>query len=281
MNIEEKHLIVMKIQKALDLLGNMIDEHKPVRVFGLFSGGHDSFSSTFISSLHPAFSNAVHINTGIGVEATRAYVRNTCTKRGWSLLEYFASQNRNAKGVLDAKIYEEIVKRYGFPGPGGHGKMYIQLKERCLHMLERQFAASCRGKEKRRVMYVGGCRRQESVRRMANVDICKVEGRRIWVNPIHDWTKLDTSHCLEHADQERNLVVDLIHKSGECLCGAFAKPMELEELNQFDITRPAYNEILRIQKEVAKCGKHAVWGTRPQKQCGTSLLPGMLCHSCK
>ena len=281
MNTEERHLIVAKIQKSLDLIDAQIKEHCPIRVFGLFSGGHDSFSSTYIASFHPEFSGAVHINTGIGIEATRAYVRDTCANRKWKLLEYFAAKNRNAKGELDPKVYEDIVKRFGFPGPGGHGIMYVQLKERCLKMLEREFAASARGKDKRRIMYVGGCRRQESVRRMANVDICKVDGRRIWVNPIYDWSKLDTSYCLEYAKQERNLVVDLIHKSGECLCGAFAKPNELEELNQFDITRPAYEEILRIQKEVEKCNQHAMWGKRPAKRCGTPLLPGMLCHSCK
>ena len=33
-----------------------------------------------------------------------------------------------------------------------------------------------------------------------------------------------------HYGVPRNPVVDLIHKSGECLCGAFAKPNELREI---------------------------------------------------
>lgn len=281
MNTEERHLIAGKIQKALDLLGDLIDEYKPIRVFGLFSGGHDSFSSTYIASLHPAFSNPVHINTGIGVEATREYVRQTCIKRKWNLLEYMASENTQANGDDDPQIYEEIVRKHGFPGPAGHGAMYIRLKERCLRMLEREFNASSRGKIKRRVMYIAGCREQESRRRMGNTDIFQIQGRRIWVNPIHDWSKVETSHLLEYVNQERNMVVDLIHKSGECLCGAFAKPGELDELNQFSITRPAYLEIKRIEA-IVKPAKGWGWGERPPKsKCKSSSLPGMLCHSCK
>lgn len=281
MNIEERHLIAAKIQKSLDLLDEVIREHRPTYVFGLFSGGHDSFSSSYVASLHPNFFGCAHIDTGIGIEATRQYVMDTCEARNWKLAYYKATENQQANGKYDPIIYEDIVVKNGFPGPAAHGKMYIQLKERALCRLERDFGANCRGRVKKRVLYVGGCRRQESVRRMANVDIKKIDGRRIWVNPIYDWSKLDTSLCLEYANQERNMVVDLIHKSGECLCGAFAKPGELEELNQWEITRPAYEEIKRLQKLVpAELG--CVWGQRPpKKERKNCVLPGMMCHSCK
>ena len=269
-----------KITLALQRLDAVIQEHKPIAVFGLFSGGHDSFSATYVASQHPAFTAAVHINTGIGVAATREYVRQTCADRGWKLLEYAAAENVNAKGESDPQIYAELVRKEGFPGPHGHGMMYARLKERQLRRLQRDFGASGRRGKERRVLYVSGCRSQESERRMANTDELQIDGPRIWAAPIHDWSKLDTTNCLEFADQPRNPVVDAIHKSGECLCGAFAKKGELEELAFWPITRDAYLEIKVLECEVAPIHGRG-WGERPQRGGKRQMrIPGMLCWSC-
>lgn len=273
--------IASKIETAVARLDAAIKLHNPVGVFGLFSGGHDSFSATYCASLHPMFTSAVHINTGIGVPATRQYVRDTCSERGWKLLEYAAQDNATAKGEFDPQSYEELCVRYGFPGPYGHGMMYARLKQRALQRLARLCKANCRGKEKRRVLLVSGCRSQESSRRMGNTEEVQIDGQRIWCAPLHDWSKLDTSDCLEHAKQDRNLVVDLIHKSGECLCGAFAKNGELEELNQFDLTRPAYDEIKRIEAIVRPIHGWG-WGEKPLKKQSCPIRPQdqHLCTQC-
>lgn len=281
MNVEERHLITKAIQTSLDRLNRAIKELDPVAVIGLFSGGHDSFSATYIASLHDKFTAAVHINTGIGVPATRQYVRDTCANRGWKLLEFAAADNANAKGEYDPQSYEKLCVKYGFPGAYGHGMMYARLKQRALQRLARLFKANCRGKIKQRILLVSGCRSQESKRRMGNTEEVQIDGQRIWVAPIHDWTRLDTSHCLELAGQERNLVVDLIHKSGECLCGAFAKAGELDELNQFDLTRPAYDEIKRIEAIVKPIHGWG-WGEKPLKKQACSIRPEdqHLCTQC-
>ena len=270
-----------KIETAVARLNAAIQLHNPVAVFGLFSGGHDSFSATYCASLHPLFTAAVHINTGIGVPATREYVRNTCLKRGWNLLEYEAINNINADGQPDPQSYEDLCVRYGFPGPYGHGMMYARLKQRALQLLARNFKANCRGKNKRRILLVSGCRSQESRRRMGNTEEVQIDGQRIWVAPLHDWSKLDTSNCLEFSNQERNIVVDLIHKSGECLCGAFAKPGEIDELNTFDITRPAYDEIKRIEAIVKPIHGWG-WGDKPltKQRCSISPERQHLCTQC-
>src|SRR5690348_13552774 len=109
--------IATKALISLQRLDLIITRFKPIAVFGLFSGGHDSFSATYIASQHPAFTAAVHINTGIGVAATREYVRETCRNRSWKLLEYAAAENTNAKGEPDPQIYRDMVIRDGFPGP--------------------------------------------------------------------------------------------------------------------------------------------------------------------
>jgi len=268
------------INIAVERLDRAIKELDPIAVFGLFSGGHDSFSSTFVASQHPKFTAVVHVNTGIGIEATRQYVRDTCEARRWPLLEYRATENTNSKGEPDPMDYDAIVRKHGFPGPASHRWMYQFLKDRPLRTLERSFGASCRGKNKKRVLYVSGCRNQESERRMANTEEMHVEGRRIWCAPIHDANKCDTSDILAFAKQPRSEVVDLIHKSGECLCGAFAKRAELEELKLWDITRPAYDRIIKLEEEVVpKFGRG--WGERPICDNKTLVAPGMLCWGCR
>lgn len=266
-------------ETALARLDKAIANYNPIAVFGLFSGGHDSLSATYIASLHPSFTAAVHINTGIGVDATRDFVRATCESQQWPLLEYKATENHKADGTPDPMVYEDLVSKYGFPGPPSHGFMYVKLKERQLARLEREFGATIRGKKNKRVMYVSGCRSQESQRRMGHVDEVQVDGRRIWCAPIHDWSKLDTTNLIAHAGLSRNPVVDLIHKSGECLCGAFAKQGELEELKLWPETRPAYNRIIALQEKVRERFPWG-WEGRPPKCKPSATQPGMLCNSC-
>ena len=106
---------------ALAMIDSAIHEHQPVAVFGLFSGGHDSLTSTALVAQHPDFTAAVHINTGIGVPRTRQYVRETAEAQGWKLAEYFAAKNVNAKVAPDPQIYRELVLKLGFHRPHGHG----------------------------------------------------------------------------------------------------------------------------------------------------------------
>lgn len=254
-----------KAQKALARLGRAIIRTKPVAVFGLFSGGHDSVCATTIAAMFREFEGAVHINTGVGVARTRQYVRETCFNRRWRLREYEATKCVSAKGKPAPQIYRDFVLRYGFPGPDGHGMMYARLKERCLRMLQREWKCSASVKHPRRVLYVSGCRSDESDRRMANTDEVQIDGQRIWCAPIHDWTKLDTTVFMEHMGIPRNPIVDLIHKSGECLCGAFAKPGELAELALWPETRPAYDEIVALEKEVRAAGFPWGWEDAPPK----------------
>ncbi len=272
-----------KIAQAVERINNAIQEFEPIAVYGLFSGGHDSFSSCFVASQASRFDGIVHINTGIGIEATREYVRNTCEERRWKLLEYKAVENTGPKGNLDPMVYADLVRKWGFPGPHGHGMMYQRLKLRALLRLARDTGASCRGKVKKRMLLVSGCRSQESQRRMGNTEEIQVDGRQIWCAAIHDWNKLDTGDLLAYANQPRSEVVDLIHKSGECLCGAFAKSGELEELKLWPITRPAYDYIIQLQAEVQKMHPWG-WGQRPPKK--SPKTPGTdkplpLCWSCE
>lgn len=219
-----------KLNQAIGRITDARRRFNPVAVIGLFSGGHDSAAANLIA--HAAGADAsLHINTGIGVEQTREYVRRTCADRQWKLYEYNAVENTKKDGTPDPQIYADIVRKDGFPGPFMHRKMYNRLKQRQLERFERDIRAT----PKSPVIYISGIRSDESKRRKMHLASDKEtglnrKGRQIFLAPIHDWSKRDCAECMTHFNQPRNEVVDLIHKSGECLCGAFAKPGELAEL---------------------------------------------------
>lgn len=203
----------------MNTIDQAISDHRPSHLFALFSGGHDSLCSTSVAAKHPAFAAAVHINTGIGIPQTREYVRSVCEQRGWPLIEMHP----------DAKTYADLVAEKGMPGgPKAHNTMYYWLKQRQVRRLVREHKQGRHG----RVALVTGIRTAESERRMAAVMSVPVHriGAQVWVNPILDWTRTD---CHAHMDFEglpRNPVVDLLHRSGECLCGSLAHRSELADI---------------------------------------------------
>ena len=227
-NQERADYIEPKIAAALALLDSAVQQYKPKMVVGLMSGGDDSIPACYVASLHPQFSGILHVNTGIGIEATREHVRKVCAERKWRLWEYKASENVNAKGEPDPMSYERLVLGYGFPGGFGHGLMYSRLKERQLRRFERDHGA--KAINGRRVLYVSGMRKQESRKRSRHPTWIQCGGRFVFCAAIFDWDREDCGIGREYAGLPRNPVSEKIGKSGECLCGAFAHPGELDEI---------------------------------------------------
>jgi 3'-phosphoadenosine 5'-phosphosulfate sulfotransferase (PAPS reductase)/FAD synthetase len=243
----------------------------------MFSGGHDSLAATAITAQHPRFTAAVHINTGIGIEQTREFVRDTCTDQGWPLIELHADRIE--------QTYEYIVGRYGFPGPAGHPYMYRRLKERKIERLVREHKTHPRD----RIILATGMRAAESVRRMRHADLdpqgpgWRRVGAQVWTNPIGQWSKQEVNAYLTKTGLRRNEVVDLIHMSGECLCGAFARPGEMQELELWFPETAAYLHKLEAEAEAAGIIA-CVWGRRPDdvNKDQMRLLPILpLCTSCE
>lgn len=261
------------VREAFALLEYGIAEHitrEDKRLAGvciLYSGGNDS--TTLAHLFKERADYAVHANTTIGIEQTRQFVRDTCAGWGLPLLEY-----RPPAG----STYRELVLDQGFPGPGHHFKMYQRLKERCLRQARRELVKHPR---QERVIFLAGRRRTESARR-ANVPELQREGSIVWVSPLVNWTASDMSTYRRLCgDIPRNEVSDLIHMSGECLCGAFAKRGEIDELEMWFPDTVA--EIRELEAEVT------AQGTIPAKRCkwgwgaGTPVPDtptGPLCTSC-
>lgn len=100
--------------------------------------------------------DCLHIETGIGVQATTDYVVRLCRERDWLL----------RRMTPPGKSYEELVTQFGFPyGAPAHGMMYRWLKERCIDQIVREEKTH----QKDRIGFITGVRKLESARRVGNV----------------------------------------------------------------------------------------------------------------
>lgn len=273
----------------LAILDEAIQHYDPKYVIAMFSGGHDSLVATHIAKSHPRFSFALHINTGIGIEQTRVFVRETCQQWGIELREYCADEYVRADGTPDPQRFESMVLEYGFPGPQMHTKMYIRLKERPLRQAIRDLDRD----RKEKTMLVTGVRSKESQRRMRHVEKVQIwEGTKVWVAPVHEFSKLDINHYIEDNGIARNPVVDYLHASGECLCGAYAHKGEKEEIRLWFPEVAAYLD--QLEEMVHQKGFPWKWEDAPPEwykawKQGQQFIPGlepeeehpMLCQTCE
>lgn len=242
-------------------------------VYAMFSGGHDSLASTILAAENRHFAGVVHINTGIGIEQTSQFVRDTCAEHDWPLTE-----------LRPDRRYENLVlDRGGFPyGPQAHNSFLWYLKQVPLNAWIRTLDDPVIG-------LVTGIRKDESTRRM-NAGISQPErrdGRKLWLAPILDYSKKDCSDFINVEGFKRNQVVDLLHRSGECLCGALARSDEIHDIDQW------YPEVgQRIHDLERECEKRglvaATWASgearslhADQQQLFSKAELAPLCFSCE
>jgi 3'-phosphoadenosine 5'-phosphosulfate sulfotransferase (PAPS reductase)/FAD synthetase len=222
-----------------------------------------------VAAKHPAFTAAVHINTGIGIADTRTFVRETCEERGWPLIEMHP----------DGLTYRDLVVEKGMPaGPKAHNTTYYWLKQRQVRRLVSEHKQGRHG----RIALVTGIRTAESERRMSAVMSVPVHriGAQVWVNPILSWTKADCHDFMEDEGLRRNPVVDLLHRSGECLCGALARRSEFEDIKLWYPDVAA--EIEGYEKLAESLGhRDDRWAVRQRVSREQLRIEHPLCQSCE
>jgi 3'-phosphoadenosine 5'-phosphosulfate sulfotransferase (PAPS reductase)/FAD synthetase len=237
--------------------------------FALLSGGDHSFVATHHAVEQGGVDEVIHIRTGIGVKECEEFVRDVCAsqKFRWPLR------------VIEppALGYEDLVLKYGFPGPGMHYLFYRMLKERAIRVLVRE--AKTRRLDE--IALYSGVHQQESARRMGFVAPRVKVGSQIWLADLFNYNAIDFADYKRRYSLPTSPVKAKLGFSGECLCGAFAQPNEIVKLETFfpDVA----NRIHELQRKAKAAGKHCVWGTRPVKQKPLSQydLPFMpMCSSC-
>lgn len=225
--------------------------HNPVAIRVGFSGGRDSLAVTHWMMNNVPGCEVFHCNTGIGIEKTRQYVRDTCKQFGWPLHEIRAKEDCG-------KDYDEIVKVGGFPGPSGHRWMYIYLKDKPIRKMVRDLQK----KRGDKVLIATGIRHDESTRRMRYVGSeVNRQGSQLWVNAIYWWSASERDAYNKKHNLPINEVAATLGMSGECLCGAFAYKGELALIRCVD--PGTADRIERLQQEVLARGFTWGWEGKP------------------
>ena len=236
-----------KLTEAREILSSAIDEYKPAKVFGLFSGGHDSLTVTHFAAGVTKLDSVIHIDTGIGIPETQQFVIDTCRGYDWPLKIYRAKDC--------GQDYDTIVKEHGFPGPNQHQKMFIRLKERPIDAMMRDNKGGL-------VMLISGVRLAESGRRFRTIAAAvQKKGRKLWVAPFINLTGDDVAEYRETFNLPNNEVKQYLCMSGECLCGAYAKPNELKQIETFYPETGA--KLRQLERDVFAAGFPWGWDEKP------------------
>jgi 3'-phosphoadenosine 5'-phosphosulfate sulfotransferase (PAPS reductase)/FAD synthetase len=155
-----------------------------------------------------------------------------------------------------------------------HNTMYYYLKERQMLRVCKELCPAT-GRTQR-VLYLTGIRNSESARRVKREEMRR-EGAIVWVNPMLHWTSEDMNTYRRIHQVPRNEVSDLLHMSGECLCGAFAKPDELEMIE--DWFPGVVAEIRELEDEAKEKGvDRCTWGWGHKKELPSKTGP--MCAAC-
>lgn len=264
-----------------DWADRYLTEHRPSHVFALFSGGHDSLCATHIASCLPGFSGVIHCNTGIGIEKTREYVRDTCARFGWPLLEEHPDYLTYEDLILGRKPGHDGPYLAGFPGGSkSHMRFYYYLKQRSIERVVREHKQHRRD----RIGLVSGIRADESVRRMSGTfaEYAHRDGAQLWLNPILDWTDRDKNAYMEAHDLPRSIVVDTLHRSGECLCGAFTAKDEFRDIELWypEAAQRIKDLEARVQEEHPDLEVGRYWGRRGERENPDQLHFLPMCVAC-
>lgn len=256
------------VQDALDRYGPFKE------VVCLFSGGNDSLVTAHRCADY--FDTLIFVDTGTAVPGVREFVEKAAEWLDKPLRIYEAAPDEYRRIVLGGDDQRGVYKQpLGFPGPMQHTRCYVNLKERAISRMLKEVKGDDR---KARVLALTGIRRAESARRSQREDITK-RGSLVFCNPLIDWTGRDMLTYRTQNELIESDVAALLHRSGECNCGAFAAPGEREELKSlwpewFDAT------IGTLEREAEAAGLPChKWGS------GRDLLKqeaaGPMCSDCE
>jgi 3'-phosphoadenosine 5'-phosphosulfate sulfotransferase (PAPS reductase)/FAD synthetase len=288
-------------------------DHRPVAAWCLFSGGNDS--TVLAHRCREHYQGLAFIDTGTAVPGVAEFVREYAEWLGKPLrvldagdafrvmvlgdlvwwarfiaahdrqpglsIETFIARDQHRYGRASGGGLGQVP--HGFPGPGAHGRAYNRLKERQLMMLLRE---SKQGHPRSaRVLFLSGIRRAESRRRAKREAINRLaRTSAVFVNPLIDWTgEQMRTYRAEHRLPESPAAA-LLHRSGECNCGAFAKARE-ERAMLKALYPEFFAKIEALEAEAQAAGvRWCRWGgydIRGNRAGAARERPGLLCESCE
>jgi 3'-phosphoadenosine 5'-phosphosulfate sulfotransferase (PAPS reductase)/FAD synthetase len=248
----------------------------------LFSGGNDSTVLAHRCRAH--YDGLVFIDTGTAVPGVAEFVREYAH---WldKPLRVLHAGDAYRRMVLGGDVLRDGTVRtgLGFPGPAMHGRAYILLKERQIHALLRESKV---GHPRRaRVIFLSGVRRAESQRRAKREPISRVRrSSAVFANPLLNWSSghmaaYRQAHLIPESD-----AAALLHRSGECNCGAFASA-EHERAMLKALYPDFFASIEALEAEAEAAGlRWCRWGgydhAGNRATQAAKGAPGPLCEAC-
>ncbi len=239
------------VREALDCSGC------PLKTVCLVSGGGDS--TVTAHRCRDLYDEIAYIDTGTALPGVRDFVVEFAADLGkpLTILEagdafrhlvlgdplwwaFYRRERRGKESLSDFVVRTTPLRKrgdgcgsgpQGFPGPaGGHRAAYVRLKERQLETLLRD---TKRGHGRNdRIALLSGARKYESRRRSMTqgVDGWRLRHSMIWINPLNDWRDPEMVAYRREHEIPTSDVAALLHRSGECNCGAYMSVGELEDV---------------------------------------------------
>ncbi|MHB8241737.1 MAG: phosphoadenosine phosphosulfate reductase domain-containing protein [Solirubrobacteraceae bacterium] len=294
-----------------EVIARAVAEHQPVASWCLFSGGHDSTVLAHRCRAH--YQGLAFIDTGTAVPGVQEFVseyadwigkplrvlragdayrimvlgdevwwsRFRATRPGLSI-EAFVARDTRRHGRASGGELGQVP--HGFPGPGAHGRAYNRLKERQIMALLRESKAGL--SRRSRVLFLSGIRRAESRRRSRREAINRLPGKSaVFAAPLIDWSGGDMLRYRREHQIPESAASALLHRSGECQCGAFANAEE--ERAMLKALYPGFFAgIEQLEREAQQAGvRWCRWGGYDVNgnRAGEASRekPGLLCESCE
>ncbi len=261
----------------------------PIKTVCLVSGGGDS--TVTAHRCREMYDEIAYIDTGTAIPGVRDFVIEFAADIGKPLriLEagdafrhlvlgdplwwvFYRRERRRGESLSDFVVRTTPDRKrgdgfgnapQGFPGPaGGHRAAYVRLKERQIETLLREAKVGRHRSE--RMALLSGARKYESRRRSMTqgVDGWRRRHAQIWINPLNDWRDEEmVAYRAEHSIPTSD-VAAMLHRSGECNCGAYMAAGELEDV--LALYPDWHAEIIRpLEEEALEAGipRH-IWGER-------------------
>lgn len=232
----------------------------------LFSGGNDSLAVAH--RCRDAYETLVWVDTGTAVPGVAEFVQRAADWLKKPVEVYPAPEGEYERIVLGGGAGEAL----GFPGPAQHARCYVNLKERAIETMLRMHKGE---KRSNRVLALTGVRRAESTRRSGRPETSK-RGALVFAAPLIDWSTPDLHRYRAEHELPESDVAALLHRSGECNCGAFAAPGEREMLRGL---WPEWFEekIGTLERQAEARGLPCRWGAGK----GATGPIGELCSDCQ
>jgi 3'-phosphoadenosine 5'-phosphosulfate sulfotransferase (PAPS reductase)/FAD synthetase len=292
---------------------------QPIRTYCLFSGGGDS--GVLAHRCRDHYDELLYIDTGTAIPTTdqprivgvEDYVRSVAASldkplmirrsgeayrnlvlgselwwqrfraaaplRGSLTVDQMIAEDKRA-GRTASKLYGQAP--LGFPGPGQHGRAYSRLKERRIEEVLRE--AKVGHPRTSKVLFLSGARQAESRRRSKRDPLT---GRRAakFCSPLIDWTAGQMADYRSRFGLPQSDVAALLHRSGECNCGAFAQADEERAMMRAFWPKWWAEGIEALEAEAEALGiRWCRWGgfdLAGNRATGSSRAKaGLLCASC-